>query len=591
MLAAELPLRGQAVADAENAVLQRKAELEDARAWRVEVEAACEQAEQARKHHETREKASVFQARLDNVRAAEVELAERRSERAGVVAPGDSALRAIRKAIKDRDDAELRLNASLISLEVVPVRDCSVSVLAGEAPGPQAVRAGSAGRFKGSPEVVLEVEGFGRIRASGPAGSVEEFRQQRERAIDGLKALTEAFGTVDLETLEVLHQKAAEIDRQIEQIRTRLDTLLAGETSDTVEQQLTALVNTLSRIEEVLPEWKETPPDAQALQEGAERMNSAHRAAVATAENAWEAAEEARTGAEKKHAEVAVRLQEIEKQIQRLEKRLRELAADGKSDDERRIELETALLAWEAAQAALAQAEDELKAYPDDPAVEVERLRRQREAAEDAARHALEQENFEGGRLASLAQEGPHTLVAVAEEEVSSLTARVARETLRMQAVKLLWQTYSAAKSDAVAAITAPVEAVATHTLERIAGPRLGGIRLDGGFRPAGVRPEFAEAPVAIAEASGGEQEQIFFATRLALAEVLAQQERQLVILDDALTASDTGRLARAMRVLEEAAEKLQILILTCHPERYRGLEEATFIDLDEITGAAAGPT
>jgi DNA repair exonuclease SbcCD nuclease subunit len=55
------------------------------------------------------------------------------------------------------------------------------------------------------------------------------------------------------------------------------------------------------------------------------------------------------------------------------------------------------------------------------------------------------------------------------------------------------------------------------------------------------------------------------------------------VVLDDVLTATDTGRLARVMGVLEEAAQRLQVLILTCHPERYRGLAGANFVDLEAI--------
>jgi len=34
---------------------------------------------------------------------------------------------------------------------------------------------------------------------------------------------------------------------------------------------------------------------------------------------------------------------------------------------------------------------------------------------------------------------------------------------------------------------------------------------------------------------------------------------------------------------LEEAAQQLQIFILTCHPERYRGLSAADFYDLEGI--------
>jgi hypothetical protein len=37
---------------------------------------------------------------------------------------------------------------------------------------------------------------------------------------------------------------------------------------------------------------------------------------------------------------------------------------------------------------------------------------------------------------------------------------------------------------------------------------------------------------------------------------------------------------ARMLNLLEEAADSLQIVILTCHPERYQGLEAANLIQL-----------
>lgn len=81
-------------------------------------------------------------------------------------------------------------------------------------------------------------------------------------------------------------------------------------------------------------------------------------------------------------------------------------------------------------------------------------------------------------------------------------------------------------------------------------------------------------------QVSGGEREQIYLATRLALAELLALNERQLVVLDDVLTFTDAARMARVLDVLEESAQRLQILIITCHPDRYRGLNGAKFFDL-----------
>ena len=98
-----------------------------------------------------------------------------------------------------------------------------------------------------------------------------------------------------------------------------------------------------------------------------------------------------------------------------------------------------------------------------------------------------------------------------------------------------------------------------------------------------GVVPEISGEAVSLDAVSGGEREQIYLATRLALAEVLAREERQMVVLDDVMTYTDAGRMARVLAVLEEEAQRLQIVILTCHPERYRGLESAEFVDLEAM--------
>jgi uncharacterized protein YhaN len=168
------------------------------------------------------------------------------------------------------------------------------------------------------------------------------------------------------------------------------------------------------------------------------------------------------------------------------------------------------------------------------------------------------------------------------EENLADLNVRIRRERLRMDATKLLYDTITSCKAAIVAAVAAPVERTATHMFGRIAGPRLGTVRLAENFVPVGVHPEITDYPVDLTNLSGGEQEQLFLVIRLALGQVLAKEERQLVVLDDVLNATDTGRHARVLTLLDESADHLQIVILTCHPERYRALEQAQFFELQQ---------
>ena len=66
---------------------------------------------------------------------------------------------------------------------------------------------------------------------------------------------------------------------------------------------------------------------------------------------------------------------------------------------------------------------------------------------------------------------------------------------------------------------------------------------------------------------SVGTQEQIALLLRLSIAEALGT----FVILDDQLTQSDTGRMAWMRELLDRAAERIQIVVLTCHPQDYVG--------------------
>jgi uncharacterized protein YhaN len=72
---------------------------------------------------------------------------------------------------------------------------------------------------------------------------------------------------------------------------------------------------------------------------------------------------------------------------------------------------------------------------------------------------------------------------------------------------------------------------------------------------------------------SDGTREQIAILVRLALAELLCDQGLPaVVVLDDALVFSDDERIERMFGILERAALRLQILVLTCRERLFEGL-------------------
>ena len=577
----EVPLRARERQEREKDVACRKASLEDARKERQSVEEAEQRAEAARRFTEYTKNLSDLRVLIAKLKEIESSLAARKEERAALIAPDAKALRAIRKLIKERDDAQAKIEASLISLEVVPGSDGLLEVVAGEYLGPRPLDAGRPALVQGSPEVVADIKGVARLRAWGPTGSIEEHRETKAKADSKLAELTSPYGTSDLEALEALSDKAKALDEAVAESETKLDTLLADRAFEEIVQDQGLQEAALARILERNTEWEQSPPDANALRAQALEVKKSFISTVENAESSWEIAQSALTAATGQEEAAASRLTESRKLCGSLESQYAELIKDGKQPHERQREMQQLAMAWEASKGRLKEIEDRLADFQDDPEAVLEGLEAQCEAVEDAATAARDQEIREESKLEGLAAQGPYSDLAVAEERLAQLKHDVQAEQLRVEAVRLLRETVASCRAVAIAAVTGPVELSATRTFQRIAGVRLGRIEIGENFEPTAIHPEISPENAPLDSLSGGEREQMYLATRLALAHALRKDERQLVVLDDVLTASDAGRLARVMNVLEESAQDLQILILTCHPERYRALKSGCFIDLD----------
>ncbi len=580
----ELPLQQREFIARGKDAAMAKAELENVRKGRKAVEEAQRDAEQARRFVDASRILEQSTTLLGKIALASKSFDEHCRERDALLAPDIKVLGEIRKAIRECGDADVHIKASLITLEIVPEHEGSMEIISGEETGVQSLQSGIPVQVKGSPEVVVELPDVARLRASGPVGSVEEYRRVKAEAERRLKEITAPFDTVDIRELEQLKEKKDSLISKVGKDRVQLDTLLQGGSVEQMKEQSTKQRAILAGILTDYPGWKEALPDHESLLAAAKESERAFKARIDETEPRRDAAQKALTAASLEKTRAATQLEEMGKQLASAQTKLKKLTGDGKTDEQREKDYNDALLAWEAARVTKDETDRQCAAFGGDPAGVINTLNRQLEASSQAAKSALEQEKMEEGRLASISSRGPYSALALVEEEVARLEEATAEAQVKADAIKLIHDTVEQCRTEALDAVIGPVEKRAGGILQRIAGERLGALELGVTFKPLAVSPQVTEDLVAMeGNLSGGEQEQIYLATRLALAEVLAKEERQLVVLDDVLTATDTARLARIMTILEEEAQRLQLLILTCHPERYGGLSGVNFIDLAKL--------
>ena len=586
-LEADLPLKHQELEIREKEAVEAKKSLNSARKEEDVVARAEKDADTARQYADFKEQVSQLSQRIRKIEAAERALSGHKKARAAWVAPDRRTLKAVRKAIQERDDARLLMDAAMITLEIVPAKKGVMEVVAGEEIGPVKLSAGKSVIIKGAPEIVAELKGVARLRASGPAGDIQTHRQKIQEKERKIGELTRPFGTADISLLEELAEKAENLDRQVGEALKELETLLGEDELEGVKRGETQLEANLTGIEKEYPGWKKSLPDKEELKRRAADLKREYSRKVKDAAAIWDGAQQALSEVRGQEQVLLARQEEIRKNIRRLEAQYAEWTQNGETIQERETELKRVLLEWDAGKVTLKELEEKLKDFGDNPEATLKKLEGSQEAIQGTAQKTRDEERTALGSMEGLAAKGSYSALAQAEEEVAQLQEEIRREELRMDAIHLLYDTVNQCRSEAIASVARPVEESATRMLQRIAGRRIGRIKIGETFEPSGVSPEMVDSPVELVNLSGGEQEQLYLATRLALAEVLAKEERQMVVLDDVLTATDSGRLARVMTLLEEAAERLQIIILTCHPERYRVLGDAQFFDLESLVKQA----
>jgi len=586
----ELPAQTKFVEQLEKEVTDARQQCFQIRARERDVKAAEQRARLAERYIQACLDRDQLENRVKQIRSDQDELEQLSNRRRQHVAPDRKTLRRISKVARARDDARLRLDAALITVHFHAEVDTRVVVSIAEQTGTQDVPAGREQQIQGAPEVAFRIPGVGAFRATGPTGSVDELRQQHASAQAEFEELTAGLGTTEMAALEVLCEVGEKLDADIQSVKQRIDTRLDGDSFNELDARLARTEATIREIEVDHAPWQASPPDPDALVQESDKLQ---RAFVADRDNATAAEENAQKKlhqAQQQKVKQKTSIASLESQAQQSERRLESLLIDGLDEAGRRAQLTQFALQRDAARGKLDQVDTQIAAFGDDPTKSLAVLERQLEAIRNDAIEADRKLSTESGRLEQIASEAPYSALATVEESVSRMKEEIRRHQLQMDAVRLLYETLAERKRHMVDAILGPIRVRASRMLQRIVGTRFEELHFDhDSLLASGILPRGGDETVSLDDISGGEQEQVHFAVRMALADLAFPDQRQLVVLDDVFTYTDTSRLARIVSILDEQADRFQIVLLTCHPERYRGLPNTNFFDLEEALAQSAG--
>jgi DNA repair exonuclease SbcCD ATPase subunit len=210
-------------------------------------------------------------------------------------------------------------------------------------------------------------------------------------------------------------------------------------------------------------------------------------------------------------------------------------------------------------------------------AFDADAIRRRIENLDRAASRAGEERLELTARIASLEStivregtSGPAGRLAEAREEEEAAIAACDRLRREAETLEVLREALSDAANEASRTFLAPVTARAGQYIQQL----LPGCDLSfneelglTGLTRAGIDESCGDL-------SRGTQEQLAILTRLAFADLLLEDGAPIsLILDDPLVYSDDARLETMTDILQEASQRMQVILLTCRSKAFRHVD------------------
>ncbi|AJY27369.1 AAA domain protein [Burkholderia thailandensis 34] len=481
-------------------------------------------------------------------------LVSRRAAAATELSPDD--LTALRKQATQLRELEIRraAAASRLRYDLEPGREVQVGSEVWNGAGEALI----------TEPTMLVLPGIGSLEIVPGGSDLAEVARELRSVAERQAAALERLGLPSLEAAEARRETHREYEADIKTREAKLK-ILAPAGIDALRGELAALRARLEECEKRLAELPVRPNDADSLPSVAdaevteekarrdlERLDGELNQAGLTMANAQSALEAAQREVKAAQAK---------------------LAAPGRA--ERLSKARKDLLEAKAAGAGYASEIETLDAQvraarPDVLLQDIKRWRSSADALErayDERRGRIERLEAE---LQALGAQGLEEKRADVARELEQTHRRIAEMQRRANALDYLLELLRRKRAAVTQRLHAPLQRHLNHYVQLLFPQAT--LELGEDFVPRLLNRPGTEAGD-FHDMSFGAREQMGVISRLAYADLLKEAGRPtLIMLDDALVHSDDERLAQMKRVLFDAATRHQILLFSCHPEKWRDL-------------------
>ena len=549
------------------------------------------------------EQQSQVTSAIEQVKTLEQKLVGIKQELQTLSAPDKRTLESLRKNSRAIGVLQAEVDAAALQLEIQTNADSEVKLTSDDDPTiPLQTTADDSHRHVFRQRLTLRLPGWGEIRVvrgqqdESLADSARRLAALQTEYADTLRSFgLEAGNETALDELAARQTRRDSLLKEQAELQQQLQTI-APDGQETLELKIEQLERGREAIWERLPELREWLPNRdelaaerlavseaeKTLQKELQRLETTHARTISVKDEAEEAT-----------ATIRLRLAQLTTKQELTERRLQELGSES-ALKHRVAEAEAACKSAREAVEATALTKEELE-------VESRLIgaRRARELRRERIQSKTEQAAEIRGRLQQ--KEGLHEELATAEAELHRLEMLHREKSTDAEAHQLLLKLFESCRDQQVGATTGRIASQVMQWSHRLGLGEYEAVEFEKGYLPQGMRLPAVETPVSLDDESYGTLEQLALLVRLAVGRLVAGGKRHVALLDDPLTHADTAKHRRMVEILQDVAaghgtsddgspiSPLQVLIFTCHPERFDYLTNAKQIDLKQKIQSNSG--